>query len=275
MKLEAAGFQMGFEDTGRGPGVLFLHGYPLGRKLWRPQLEQLLWTIRVLAPDLRGHGDTDAPAGPYTMARLADDVVAFLDAREAHEPVVVCGLSMGGYVALELAARHPKRVAGLMLTATRASADTPEGRAGRDSQAQLVREKGMAAVAETMLPKLFAPKNLKAQSGNVDYVRRMMLAAKPEGIVEILGGIRDRRDFLPELARLAVPTLIVHGADDVLIPKSEAEAMHRAIRGSRFELVQGAGHLPNLEQPLAFNKLVKGFVDEVFAGGASPSSSVH
>ena len=164
MELQVNGYRMNVRESGRGRPVLLIHGYPLNSRLWQPQLDSLTDVGRLIAPDLRGHGDSESVPGPYSMDQLADDCAALLDALEISEPVVVNGLSMGGYIAMAFARRYPARLAGLVLTATRSGTDTAAGKAGRDQAAQQAREQGVGSIVEGMLPKLLAPQNFASRT---------------------------------------------------------------------------------------------------------------
>jgi pimeloyl-ACP methyl ester carboxylesterase len=183
-----------------------------------------------------------------------------LDAIGAKQPAVVCGLSMGGYVAFAFYRKYASRVKGLIFAATKAGADTTEGKAGRDKTAATAKEKGAGAIAEAMLPKMFAPKTYQANPGLVAQARAMMESTPVDGIVADLMGMRDRPDSTPTLAQIDVPALVIHGAEDQLIPSKEAEATHAGIKNSKLVLVPEAGHLLNLEEPEAFNRAVHAFL---------------
>lgn len=260
MKAQLPGLYMAYTDQGAGRPLLLLHGYPLSRRLWVPQLDGLAGAARLIAPDLRGHGDSEAPAGPYTVAQLADDAAALLDLLGVTEPVVVGGLSMGGYVALAFQRRYPQRVAGLILAATRAGADSPEAQANRDKAAATAQEKGNAAIVDAMLPKMLAPRTYTEQPSIVAEARAIMASAPVAGIVGTLAAMKTRPDATPQLPEISQPVLVLHGADDVLIPPSEAEASARALPNARLVLIPNAGHLLNLEQPAAFNAEVRTFL---------------
>lgn len=263
MRAALPDLTLAYDATGSGRPLLLLHGFPLSRRLWQPQLEGLLDAAWMVAPDLRGHGDTEAPEGPYTMDQLADDAAALLDELGITQPMVVGGLSMGGYVTLAFWRRHPQRVAGLILAATRAGADLPEGRAARDKAAGTAREQGASAIADAMLPKMLAPLTYHDNPALVEHVRNMMAGTSVTGIVGALQGIRDRPDSTATLAGIDRPSLVIHGADDQFIPPSEAEAMHARLPDSRLELVPGAGHLLNMEQPASFNAAVRTFLQSL------------
>ena len=258
------GLIMSFEDSADRVPVLWIHGYPLNNLLWDFQIDGLADIARLIAPDLRGHGGTDPTPPPYSVELFADDCVRLLDSLGMEGPVVVVGLSMGGYVALDMARRHPDRVAGLILAATRAGADSPEARAGRDKAAGVAIAEGIVPIVEAMLPKLLAPGTYAAEPDLVDYVRDMMLETSVDGAVGALAAMRDRPDSTPLLPSLAVPTLVIHGEEDQLIPVSEAQAMQRAIPGAELVIVPGAGHLPNLEQPDVFNDAVREFLEQFY-----------
>lgn len=259
MRLSLPGFTMAYDDRGRGLPLLFIHGYPLNRTLWEPQIDDLSYTTRVLTVDLRGHGESDPMPGPYPMDLLADDCISLLDALGITTPIVICGLSMGGYVTFAFYRRYAAHVAGLILTATRAGADSSESKANRDKSAVLAQEKGADVIAEAMLPRLLSPKTLTARPDLVDRVRKIMRGISVDGIVGDLTGMRDRMDSTPLLTQINIPTLIIYGADDQIIPLSEVEFMHQAIINSELKIIPDAGHLPNLEQPELFNQVVKEF----------------
>lgn len=269
MKTRVSGIELSYDDRGAGQPVLLIHGYPLSRQMWQPQLEHLSRSARLIAPDLRGYGETesgpydlDNPA-PFSMAQFADDCAALLDALKIQQKVVVCGLSMGGYVALAFYRKYPQRVAGLALTATRAGADSAEGKAGREKAAALAKEQGITPIARAMLPKLLAPANLEGMPELAARMMEIMHRASIPGAMGALFGMRDRPDSTPLLPDIACPALVIHGAEDQIIPVSEAQVMQRLIPGARLEVLPGAGHLPNLEQPEKFNALFREFLESL------------
>ena len=207
-------FVMAFQDSCDMPALLLIHGFPLSSQMWAPQLEELGEFARVIAPDLRGHGQSDSVPGPYSMTMLADDCADLLGHLNVATPFVVCGLSMGGYIALEFYRRYPEHVAGLILAATRAGADSAEGKANRDKAIQLAKGEGATAVSAGMLPKLLAPKNYESDEELVEIAQDVMNSASLNGVVGALAAMRDRVDSTPMLPDIEVPVLIIHGADD-------------------------------------------------------------
>jgi YbgC/YbaW family acyl-CoA thioester hydrolase len=255
-RLTVNGVSLAVDVRGEGPAVLFVHGYPLDRTIWTPQLEALDGWRRI-APDLRGMGQSDAPDLGYSMATYASDLAALLDTLGI-ERTVLCGLSMGGYVVFEFLRRWRNRASGLVLIATRAEADSPEARRARDAAANEAREGGARVIAEAMLPKLLAP---GAAGALVERVRSLIAAIPVPGIVGALGAMRDRPDstaLLPTLAGL--PTLVIAGGDDQLIPVSQTSAMAAAIPGARLVVAPGAAHLPTLETPSIVTDAMRAFL---------------
>jgi YbgC/YbaW family acyl-CoA thioester hydrolase len=250
------------EMRGAGRAVLLVHGFPFDRTMWRHQLAGLSrW--RRIAPDLRGFGGSaDAPMDleAASLARHADDLAAVLDA--LGEPrAVVCGLSMGGYIAFELVRRHAARIRALILMDTRPEADDPAGRRTRDEMAAIALRQGAGAIAARLLPRLLADATSESQPDTVAHVRDMMERASPHAIAAALRAMRDRADSRDLLGEIAVPTLALGGAEDALTPPAVMRSMAAAIPGARFVEVPAAGHLAPLEQPLAVNRLVTEFLD--------------
>lgn len=255
-RLTVNGVNLAVAARGDGPAILFIHGYPLDHTIWSPQLEALDGWRRI-APDLRGMGQSDAPDLGYSMATYASDLAALLDTLGV-ERAVLCGLSMGGYVAFEFLRRWRERVSGLVLIATRAGPDTTEGKRARDAAAAQAREGGAGVIADAMLPKMLAP---GAPEGLVARVRALMAATPVPGIVGALGAMRDRPDSMSLLPALAgLPALVIAGGSDQLMPVSEMSAMAAAIPGARLVVAPGAGHLPTLEAPSVVTDALREFL---------------
>jgi 3-oxoadipate enol-lactonase len=256
------GVQVAYEERGTGRPLLLIHGYPLNRTMWEPQLHDLADLAHVIALDLWGFGESE-PVGSASMATYAEQLHKLAEALGAAEPAVVCGLSMGGYVAFEYFRRYQDRVAGLILANTKAGPDSEEGKAGRDKNAALAKEKGAAAIAEAMLPKMLSPKTYASNSELVQQVKRMMESASVPGITAALLAMRDRPDSTPTLAEIKRPTLVVGGADDQLFPQSEFQNMANALADGRLEILPDAGHMSNVEQPALFNRVVRQFMRRI------------
>jgi pimeloyl-ACP methyl ester carboxylesterase len=252
--------QMTYDDSGSGPPVILLHGYPFNRSMWHEQVAALRANYRVITPDLRGHGDSDSSAGPATMNTMARDVGLLMDGLDI-SGAVIGGISMGGYVALAFWRLFPLRVRSLILADTRAQADTGETKQIRAQQAEKVVAEGMAGIVDSMLPKLLAPETVSKRPEVVKRIRDMMLRTKPEGAAAALLGMAARDDQTEHLSRIISPTLILVGREDAIAPLQDAERMHQEIGGSRLEVIETAGHVSNIEQPERFNKALTDFLD--------------
>jgi pimeloyl-ACP methyl ester carboxylesterase len=239
-----------------------LHGYPFNRSMWREQVEALSQDYRVITPDLRGLGETSMTQEPATMDEMAQDVAALLDELEIKR-VALGGLSMGGYVALAFYRRYLFRVRALILADTRAGADTPDARHNREAQAEKILAEGMRSIADDFLRKVLTPATLSQKPEVVERVRKMIVTTRPRGAAAALRAMASRRDHTDYLPEIIAPTLIIVGSDDQITTPEDAELMRREIRGSRLEVIEGAAHLSNLEQPARFNSALKTFLDEL------------
>ena len=251
--------QMAYTDAGMGRPVVLIHGYPFNRSLWNEQVAALSSSYRVIAPDLRGFGESDSSEGPATMNRMAEDVASLMDHLEISR-AVIAGLSMGGYVALAFYKQFPSRVRALVLADTRAQADTEEAKQTRAQQAEKALSEGMAGIADAMLPKLLTPETVSKRPEIVKRVRDMMLKTKSEGAASALLGMAEREDQTPLLSNIASPTLILVGAEDAITPVADSEKMHNAIAGSRLVVLENAGHVSNLERTEEFDKNLMDFL---------------
>lgn len=250
MRATVNGIQVAYTDEGEGAPLLFVHGFPLSRGTWSKQVEAFKTSYRVIAPDLRGLGESEATAGAVPMSRFAEDLYALLQHLGAG-PVILVGHSMGGYVALAFAKAYPQALRGLVLVGTKAGADTPEGAAARRATAEKVRTEGSSVVVNAMAPKMLAASN--SDAAMAASVRDFMAPSKPEGVIGALLGMAERPDAGTWLGTIRVPALVITGADDTIIPPSESEALAKAIPGAQLKLIPKAGHLVAFEQADAFN----------------------
>ena len=251
---------MAFTDA--SPTVLLLHGYPFDKSMWYEQMCFLSeFGIRAIGLDLRGFGVKEATSDVSTMEDMARDAVAMLDSQNI-EHVVLCGLSMGGYVAFEFVHLFPNRVSGLVLAGTRAPADSEQERAGREQQVQTMLRAGMVPIRIATLPKLLSPRTLKEKPNVVKEVRRMITQTDPKGAAAAQRGMAARRDYVADLSNIRIPTLIIVGREDPIRPVSDAEFMHERIPNSRLEIIEDAAHMTNMEQPEQFNDALFSFVKE-------------
>ena len=257
-RMSVNGVQLAVERRGNGsePAVLFIHGFPLDRTIWDHQLDGLTGFHRI-APDLRGMGRSEAPDLGYSMGTYAEDLGGILDAIGVSR-VVLCGISLGGYIAFEFLRRWRERVRGLILMDTRAEADSVEGRKSREALIGRIRDQGPIAAAEAMLPRFFTP---QVSPDIIERIRTMILRTPVAGLVGALSAMRERPDsssLLPTLT--GIPTLVMVGAEDMITPPAVAQTMASAIPGARLMEIPGAGHLPCVEQPVPTTRAVLKFL---------------
>ncbi len=253
----ANGVQIAFTDAGEGLPIVCIHGFPLSRGAWSKQVDAFQGKYRVIAPDLRGFGESGTSSGAVFMSRYAEDIHALL-LHLGTGPVILVGHSMGGYVALAFAKAFPDLLRGLVLVGTKAGGDAPEVAAARRTTAEKVRAEGIAPVVDAMAPKMLSAANTEA--GMAAAVRGFMQPASPEGVIGALLGMAERPDAGGWVGTIRVPTLVVAGVDDILILPSESQALAKAIPDAQLTLIPGAGHLVAFEQPVAFNEALSGWL---------------
>ncbi len=257
------GITMAYDDSGSGPPILLIHGFPLCRRMWRPQLNKLpLAGWRVVAPDLRGFGDSDAPDGPYSMEIFADDVVGLMD-HLGIEKAVIGGMSMGGYVLFNLLERYPERTKGAIFITTRANADDEAGRARRLQLATDVRKFGPQVVADAFRQVLFAPVTPAERPKLVEEVYGWMVANDSRGLAGGLLAIRERKDYTHLLGSFQVPTMAIAAEDDQAAPPAALGVIAAGVPGCCLCTIPAAGHLANLEDVKAFNACVLEFLESL------------
>ncbi len=257
MKTTINGIQIAYTDEGQGTPLLFVHGFPLSRGAWQKQVEEFSGRYRVIAPDLRGHGESEATHGAVTMENYARDLQALLDQLKTG-PVILIGHSMGGYIAFAFARMFPQFLRGLVLVATRAVGDSPEAAAGRRATAEKVRKEGVQSLVDSMVPKMLSSKSSDLKM--VQEVRGLMSSSKPEGVAGALLGMAQRPDSTPDLGKLELSTLLISGDDDALIPYTESEKMSKSIFEAKLEIIPHAGHLVAFESPQEFNRRLEAWL---------------
>ena len=241
------------------PAVVLLHGFPLDGSMWDDQVDALAARFRTFVPDLRGHGRSEAPPGPYTMADHVADLARLLD-RLGIERAALVGLSMGGYVTMNFLAAHPERVWAAVLVDTRAEGDTEQHRANREIQAKEVAVVGMGPFVEGGIPRMFAPKTIAERPDLVERYRRMVGPARPAAVVAALQGLAARPDVTSALRGVRCATLVVAGSEDVVTPPANARLIAGAVPGAELEIIEGVGHLSNMEAPEHFNRVLLDFL---------------
>lgn len=247
-------------EKGSGQPLLLVHGFPLDHSMWQEQIADLSASYHIIAPDLRGFGGSDVTRGVVTMEMLADDLAKLLDALSVTQGVALCGLSMGGYIAWQFWQRHRSKLSHLILCDTRVIADAEEVARGRLQLAERVLAQGPTAVADSMLPRLFAKSTAQQRPELVDAIRQVMLANPPEGIAAALRGMAQRKDFSAIVSQIAVPALVLCGEHDEISRVEEMRGFAATMPNARFEVIPNAGHMAPLENPAAVNTLIRDFL---------------
>lgn len=258
-----AGGSLAYEEAGQGPVILCVHGFPLDHSMWQGQLTGLAENHRVIAPDLRGFGQSTGSPPVASLDDFVADLCELLDHLEITEPVVLCGLSMGGYIAFRFAAIAPERLRGLILCDTRPAADTAEAAANRHRMVEIVRKGGVATVADAMHTKLFAAATYEEQPTIVQSTRGVMLSSRAETVAAALLAMAARPDATPNLPSLTCPSLWLCGNEDSITPPAEMHAAARLAPTAQFIEVAAAGHMAPLEQPAAVNAAITNFMTSI------------
>lgn len=251
-------------DAGAGRPVLLVHGYPLDRTMWAEQIAGLARDYRVIAPDLRGFGASSLegadPTAGVSMSEYAADLANLLDELEIDEPVVMCGFSMGGYIAWPFFTQHRDKLAALVLCDTRAAADSAEAGQKRLETAQQVHDHGSGWIAEQMIPKLFAEATRRERPEIISRTADVIHRTSPDAIAAALRGMAHRPDSTPLLEQIDLPALVVVGEEDAISTRDEMTEMAKAIRGAQLVVVPHAGHMSPVENPAALTKALLKFL---------------
>ncbi len=261
MKATINNVQLAYDDHGVGLPVMFLHAFPLNRRMWAGELMALLGEgrYRLVALDWRGFGESEITNGISTMELFAGDVAGLMDALGIQN-AILCGLSMGGYAAFAFLRKYPQRVAGLILADTRPGADTPEAQANRENVAQIAETQGTGAIADLQVPRLISEYTRRHHPEVEARVRQLIDEATPQGIAAASRGMAQRADSTELLGGITCPTLVIVGEQDALIPPVVTQDYASRIPGAQFAVIPQAGHLSNLEQPETFLQAIGGFL---------------
>ena len=268
------GVRMTCEDAGTGPPIVLVHGFPLDHTMWSAQIAELHARFRVIAPDLRGFGGSQLAEGDADlgvgMERYAADVMALLDWLEVGEPVVLAGLSMGGYVGWQAALRWPARLRGLVACDTRAIADSDEARAARFKMAEAAMQAGNSSPALAMIPKLLGAETLQQRPDVEDRVRAIIQRQSAEAVAAAQRGMARREDVRGRLDHITAHSLCIVGVADAISPPAEMHEIARLLAKSgdddvHLAEIEHAGHLSPMENPAAVTEAIAEFARECYA----------
>ncbi len=259
-EIEIKGNKVSYFDEGKGETpIIFIHGFPFNKSMWKDQVTLLSADHRVVAYDVRGHGGSQAGVEEFTVDRFADDLFLLMDALSIDQ-AVVCGLSMGGYIVLNALSKQRERIAGLILADTQCAADTEEGKDKRRKTIAFIRKNGLKDYAEESMKNLFAPQSFTDKKEQVAFVKNMILHTDAETICKTLEALATRSETCSTLDRITIPAQVLVGAEDKVTPLAAAQKMHGLITGSQLHVIDGAGHMSNLENLTAFTEHIKAFL---------------
>ena len=247
------------EGPDGAPAIIFIHGFPFNKSMWNSQMETLKKDYRVIAYDVRGHGNSESGNVDFSIELFGQDLILLMDTLKI-EKAMLCGLSMGGYIALNAITNYPERFTALVLSDTNCAADTPVSKDKRMKAIESIRKNGVEKYADESLKKLFAPESFTTNSKEVDKAREMITATSKQSLYNTLYALAKRKETCSKLPEINVPVLILVGNEDVITPPKAAHSMHEIIKGSFLHVIHHAGHLSNMENPLEFNDQLKTFV---------------
>jgi pimeloyl-ACP methyl ester carboxylesterase len=254
------GLDLYYTVMGSGPDVILLHPFPSCHELWLPVAERLATKYRVILPDLRAHGRSSVPERPALMADYAEDLDALCRELKVGK-ALWAGISIGGYILFEMWRRHPARIRAMAILCSKASADTPEAKVVRLKSADDAMERGVSFFLDAQIPKLLGETTQRSRRDVVEAARKTMRFATPQAIAMVQRGTAERRDSIPTLPSISVPTQFVGGEEDTLAPRAEIERMHGGVRGSTIAIVPKSGHFVCLEQPDDAFRILRTFCD--------------
>ena len=247
------------EGSVNNPTIILIHGFPLNKSMWNKQIGELKKNYRVIAYDICGHGNSDAGDDDFSIELFVNDLISLMDDLKI-DKVILCGFSMGGYIALNAIENYPERFSALILCDTNCTEDKPEAKEKRIKTIESIRENGLEQYADESLKKLFAPLSISNQLEEITIVREMILNTSTESIYKALHALAERKETCSKLHTIEVPVLILVGKEDEITPPKVASSMHEKIKGSTIDIIDQAGHLSNMENPNEFNNRLAGFL---------------
>jgi len=250
------------ENTSMAQSIIFIHGFPLNKSMWENQAKNLKETHRVITYDIRGHGNTNNGGEKYSIELFVNDLIGLMDALNI-EKTILCGLSMGGYIALKAITEYPNRFKAVILCDTNCTADSPETIANRKRNVEIIETGTVGKYADESLKKFFTANSLTENKTIAELVRDMIIETSKSSICKTLLALAEREETCSKLIGIKVPALILVGREDQVTPPDAAKLMHESIKSSTLHIIEHAGHLSNLEQPVEFNDQLKKFLSSI------------
>lgn len=265
LRTRVKDINVAYQIRGQGRPLLLVHGFPLDHSMWRFQFEILATEYQVIAPDLRGFGQTTRGTAPLSMKQFAEDLSGLLDALTIFEPVTYCGLSMGGYIGWEFWKNFPERICRLIQCDTRSIGDTELMARGRRQMASRITAQGpngSTLAADGMIPKLFSKHSAEAVPERVSQLRSIIAGSDYQMIAETQYALARRAEATHWLPEINLPTLLICGEHDAISPADEMRAIATAMPNATIEIIENVGHMAPLEHPQAVNDLIRQFLKQ-------------
>lgn len=247
------------EGPTNSPTIIFIHGFPLNKLMWEKQIEILKENYRVIVYDIRGHGNTDVGNDNFSIELFVNDLLSLMDTLNI-DKTILCGFSMGGYIALNAIENYPERFNALLLCDTNCTDDIPEAKEKRMKAIESIKGKGLEQYAEESLKKLFAPISFSKHIEEIAIVKEMIMKTSKQSLYKTLHALTERKETCTKLHQIKVPVLIIVGKEDEITPPDVALLMHGKIKGSIIHIIDHAGHLSNMENSGEFNNQLTGFL---------------
>ena len=250
------------EGPDGAPILILVHGFPFNKSMWNKQVEALIENYRVIAYDIRGFGNSETGTGTISIELFVEDLLGLMDALKI-DRALLCGLSMGGYIALNAISNFPKRFSALILCDTNCVADTPEIKHKRMMAIESIEKSGVENYANESIMNLFAPESFITNKVKIAVVKEMIMKTSEQTLRSTLLALSNRKETCSKLPNIKVPVLLVVGIEDQITPPSAAQQMQKNTNGSQLVILEHAGHLSNIENSYEFNSQLIKFVSSV------------
>ncbi len=263
LKVNVNNFTISYDDIGEGGiPIIFLHGYPFDKTMWHGQIDFLKTSHRAIACDIRGFGKSKDEESTLSIDLFGDDLMQFMDQLNI-DKAIICGLSMGGYLALNVMKRFPSHFEALILCDTQCIADTTEGKEKRYKTIEEIEAEGVTNFNEGFIKKVFHKDSIKNKTKLVEQLRNVVFTNSKNIITKGFAALAEHSETCSSLSKISIPTLIICGREDQVTPLAQSEFMNKNIKGSILHIIDNAGHVSNLEQPKEFNKYLGDFLTDL------------
>jgi 3-oxoadipate enol-lactonase len=265
IRIAPNNIMVSYMDDGKSgaPYLIFIHGFPFNKSMWNLQVAMLKDNYHVITYDIRGHGNSDNGNENFSIELFAKDLISLMDFLKI-DKTMLCGLSMGGYIALNAISNFPERFDALVLCDTQCIADTPEAKEKRMKAIKNIRDSGVEKYADESIKNLFSPDSFNTGINAIKDVKEMIMKTSEQSLCNTLQALANRKETCTRLQEIKVPVLIMAGKEDILTPPAAAVLMHEKIKNSSLNIIEHAGHLSNLENPEKFNNGLLKFLSSVY-----------